>query len=195
MLGYLARVTFLSTFIPNFNKYTFLTNSLLSNGLPFALVLFLVAPRGGGSLNPKLSTISIRASFRTWPAVHNTNGEDVNNDAFTLHSVPLALTAIVIMHRQRCLSPLSMWVNSSLCSRGRDIRRRGDNRRAPVVLGPRTLLNRYISYYRPIYGSESLSSCKVIHSCCTPVSLVHFSSYLISELSQNITKLILFLSS
>ena len=52
---------------------------------------------------------------RGWPAVDNTNGhKDTNNDAFALHSAPLALTATITMDRQRRLSPLSVWVDSGL---------------------------------------------------------------------------------
>ena len=49
---------------------------------------------------PKIRT-PIGAFYCTWPVVRNTNGQDLNNDAFALHSAPLALTATNMMDRQR----------------------------------------------------------------------------------------------
>ena len=62
------------------------------------LVLFLVVPplRGPcvGSF-PKIPTskLPIAVFYRTWPVVHNTNGQDRNNDALERHGAPFPLTA------------------------------------------------------------------------------------------------------
>ena len=79
----------------------------------------LVAQKGGTAFvgsSPKIPTtkLLIGAFYCTWPVVHNTNRQDLNNDAFALHSAPLALTATITMDRQRQLSPLSVWVDSGL---------------------------------------------------------------------------------
>ena len=62
---------------------------------------------------PKIPT-SLGASYRTWTVVHNTNGQDRNNDAFAPHSAPSSLTAVGIDHDERQSSPLLGGVDSGL---------------------------------------------------------------------------------
>ena len=63
--------------------------------------------------SPKTPT-PIGAFYRTWPVVHNTNGQDRNNDTIEPHSAPSSLTAVGIDHDERQSSPLLVWVDSGL---------------------------------------------------------------------------------
>ena len=79
----------------------------------------LVARKGGTTFvgsSPKIpiSKLPIGAFYRTWPVVHNTNGQDRDNDAIAPHSAPSSLTAVGIDHDERQSSPLLSWVDSGL---------------------------------------------------------------------------------
>ena len=72
--------------------------------------------KGGNAFvvfSPKIPT-PIGAFYRTWPVVHNTNGQDRNNDVIAPHSAPSSLTAVGIDHHERQSSPLLVWVDSGL---------------------------------------------------------------------------------
>ena len=104
-------ITFVHDAFNQFFAHQFVSDH--ANSMDFVCLIStnLNVCKGGNAFvgpSPSISTSNflIVVFYRTWCMVHNTNGQDRNNDVITLHSAPSFITAVDIEYHERQSSPM-----------------------------------------------------------------------------------------